>query len=77
MRIEQGTAAGAAPGGPARLWAAAAPVGIWGGLECSVARIGDDYRDLLAETGHCDCSQNLDAFAQAGFRSLRYPVLWE
>ena len=57
--------------------AAPAPIEIWGGLECTVARIGDDYRDLLAETGHRDRPQDLDAIAALGIRTLRYPVLWE
>src|SRR4051794_8240787 len=52
-------------------------VEIWGGLECTVARIGDEYRDLLAETGHRDRPEDLDAIAALGIRTLRYPVLWE
>ena len=29
-----------------------APLEVWGGVECTVARIGDLYRDQIAETGH-------------------------
>jgi dTDP-4-dehydrorhamnose reductase len=27
------------------------PLEVWGGLECTIARIGDDYRDQSLETG--------------------------
>ena len=27
---------------------------LWGGLECTVARIGNEYRDQIRETGHFD-----------------------
>jgi len=53
------------------------PLEVWGGLECTVARIGDGYRDLLAETGHWDRPEDLEAIAALGIRKLRYPVLWE
>lgn len=50
---------------------------LWGGLECSVVRIGDSYRDQFAETGHWDRSGDFEAVAELGIRTLRYPVLWE
>ena len=50
---------------------------LWGGLECTVARIGDTFRDQSAETGHRGRSEDLDAVAALGIRTLRYPVLWE
>src|SRR4051812_5692806 len=50
---------------------------LWGGVECSVVRIGDSFRDQLAETGHRDRFSDLDAIAQLGIKTLRYPVLWE
>jgi dTDP-4-dehydrorhamnose reductase len=53
------------------------PLELWGGLECTVARIGDDYRDQSAETGHRDRIEDLDRIAGLGIRTLRYPVLWE
>lgn len=50
---------------------------IWGGLECTVARIGDSFRNQIAETGHIDRLSDLDAIAALGIRTLRYPILWE
>lgn len=53
------------------------PVEVWGGLECTITRVGDTFRDQLAETGHKHRLQDLDAIAELGLRTLRYPVLWE
>ncbi|WP_114943621.1 family 1 glycosylhydrolase [Microvirga calopogonii] len=53
------------------------PLELWGGLECTVARVGDDYRDQSLETGHYDRIADLDRIAELGIRTLRYPVLWE
>src|SRR4051812_24310782 len=50
---------------------------LWGGIECTVARIGDAYRDQVVETGHRDRPGDLAAIAGLGIRTLRYPVLWE
>src|SRR3979411_2392663 len=50
---------------------------IWGGHECTVARIGDSFRNQIAETGHIDRLGDLDAIAALGIRTLRYPILWE
>jgi dTDP-4-dehydrorhamnose reductase len=53
------------------------PLEIWGGLECTVARIGNEFRDQSRETGHSERIEDLDAIAALGIRTLRYPVLWE
>ena len=50
---------------------------LWGGIECTVARIGDDFRDQIRETGHSDRIEDLDRVAALGIRTLRYPILWE
>ena len=50
---------------------------IWGGLECSIVRVGDDYRNQFEETGHLQCPGDLDHIAGLGVTTLRYPVLWE
>jgi dTDP-4-dehydrorhamnose reductase len=50
---------------------------VWGGLECSVVRIGDRWRDQVRETGHYRRPDDLDRIAALGIRTLRYPVLWE
>jgi dTDP-4-dehydrorhamnose reductase len=50
---------------------------LWGGLECTMARMRDDFRNQVAETGHAERTGDLDAIAALGIRTLRYPVLWE
>jgi dTDP-4-dehydrorhamnose reductase len=52
-------------------------VAIWGGVECSVVRIGDRFVDELKKTGHHDRLGDLDLLADLGIRTVRYPVLWE
>jgi dTDP-4-dehydrorhamnose reductase len=52
-------------------------VELWGGLECTVVRLGDDFRNQIAETGHSERGADLDAIAALGIKTLRYPVLWE
>ena len=55
----------------------AAPLALWGGVECSVVRVGDTWRDQVRETGHHGRPGDLDRIADLGVRTLRYPVLWE
>ncbi|MGN6388546.1 MAG: family 1 glycosylhydrolase, partial [Burkholderiaceae bacterium] len=50
---------------------------LWGGLECTVARIQDSFRDQIRETRHYDRIEDLDTIAALGIRTLRYPVVWE
>src|ERR671933_2492841 len=50
---------------------------LWGGLECTVARVGSEYSDQIERTGHDRRLDDLDRFAGLGLRALRYPVLWE
>ena len=50
---------------------------IWGGIECTVNRVGDDFHDQLQENGHDRRDDDIDRFADLGFDALRYPVLWE
>jgi dTDP-4-dehydrorhamnose reductase len=54
-----------------------APLELWGGVECTMVRIGDDYRDQLAETGHKSRLTDIDAMAALGIKAVRYPILWE
>ncbi|HEV2735255.1 MAG TPA: family 1 glycosylhydrolase, partial [Longimicrobiaceae bacterium] len=66
----QETAAGSTP----------APHGVpelWGGLECTVNRVGDRYLDQMERNGHAVRVNDLERFAGLGIRALRYPVLWE
>lgn len=50
---------------------------LWGGLECTVNRVHDLYRDQIRTTGHHDRPGDLDLLAQTGIRAIRYPILWE
>lgn len=49
---------------------------VWGGIECSHVRIGDDIRDQLRETGHWERIRDLDQVAELGIRKLRHSVIW-
>jgi len=53
------------------------PIEMWGGVECTVNRVGDRWFDQLAWSGHEMRASDLDRFASLGIRALRYPVLWE
>ena len=53
------------------------PIEVWGGLECTVNRVGDQWLDQIERSGHADRESDLDLFAHLGIRTLRYPVLWE
>ncbi|MEO7364937.1 MAG: family 1 glycosylhydrolase [Sphingomicrobium sp.] len=57
--------------------ACGAPLELWGGVECTVVRIGDDYRNQVIDTGHASRLGDLDAMAELGVKSVRYPILWE
>ena len=50
---------------------------LWGGVECTVNRTRDGYRDQTILSGHHDRIDDLDLFAELGLSSVRYPVLWE
>ncbi len=50
---------------------------VWGGIECTINRVGDRYRDQLVSSGHYTRGDDIKAFAELGIRALRYPVLWE
>ncbi|MFO1148410.1 MAG: sugar nucleotide-binding protein [Alsobacter sp.] len=73
-RTTAGGPAGPATGAPA---ASERPVELWGGLECTVVRIGDTFRDQSRETGHRTRAGDLAAVAALGIKTVRYPVLWE
>src|SRR3954463_4305176 len=52
-------------------------VELWGGLECTVNRVGDVYFDQMERNGHATRPSDIELFAGLGIRALRYPVLWE
>lgn len=53
------------------------PLELWGGVECTINRIGDTYFDQLDRNGHLKRIEDLDMFAALGIRTIRYPVQWE
>ena len=53
------------------------PLELWGGVECSLVRIGDEFRNQLVETGHWSRLSDIDAMAELGIKAVRYPILWE
>jgi len=50
---------------------------LWGGLECTVNRVGDVFFDQMERNGHATRASDLGLFAGLGIRAIRYPVLWE
>jgi dTDP-4-dehydrorhamnose reductase len=50
---------------------------MWGGIECTVNRVGDRYFDQLERNGHANRIEDLALFAELGIEAIRYPVLWE
>jgi dTDP-4-dehydrorhamnose reductase len=50
---------------------------IWGGIECTINRVRDSFRDQLSDTGHYTRKGDIGAFAGLGISKIRYPVLWE
>jgi dTDP-4-dehydrorhamnose reductase len=50
---------------------------VWGGIECTVNRVGDRYFDQVARTGHDQRLDDLARFAGLGITAIRYPLLWE
>jgi dTDP-4-dehydrorhamnose reductase len=56
---------------------ATSPLQLWGGLECTVNRVRDNYFSQMDRNGHAARLQDLERFASLGIRAIRYPVLWE
>ena len=50
---------------------------LWGGVECTVNRVGDQFFDQLERNGHAWREDDLERFASLGLKALRYPILWE
>jgi dTDP-4-dehydrorhamnose reductase len=53
------------------------PLELWGGVECTVNRVGRQFFDQLERNGHARRAADLELFAGLGLRALRQPVLWE
>jgi dTDP-4-dehydrorhamnose reductase len=50
---------------------------LWGGIECTHNRVGENYFSQVHWNGHLRRPEDLDRFAGLGIRALRYPVIWE
>lgn len=50
---------------------------LWGGVECTVNRVGDEYFEQTARSGHQERLSDFDLFKELGVRALRHGVLWE
>jgi dTDP-4-dehydrorhamnose reductase len=54
-----------------------AAIELWGGAECTIARLRDGWRDQAAETGHRERAGDALRIAALGIRRVRFPILWE
>ncbi len=50
---------------------------LWGGIECTINRIGDRFHCQLERNGHVARLDDLERIAELGVQAVRYPVLWE
>ena len=51
---------------------------LWGGVECTVNRVGDTFFDQLERSGHrARAVDDLALFAKLGIKALRTGILWE
>src|SRR3954468_7871868 len=50
---------------------------LWGGVECTINRVGDRYFNQLLNSGHWNRYEDLERFAGLGLAALRFPLLWE
>ena len=53
------------------------PLEMWGGLECTLNRVGDRYINQCDKSGHNKRLSDLQLFHDLGIKKLRYPCLWE
>src|SRR5690606_24361344 len=47
------------------------------GIECTINRLQTGYKDQLNFNGHYTREGDLEAIADLGIRTIRYPILWE
>src|SRR4051794_30857411 len=50
---------------------------LWGGIECTINRLGDSYSSQVTRTGHDTREDDISRCVELGIKALRYPVLWE
>lgn len=49
---------------------------FWGGIECTINRVGDSYFDQLQHAGLYE-KPHIEALADLGIKKVRFPILWE
>ncbi|MDQ2862456.1 MAG: dTDP-4-dehydrorhamnose reductase, partial [Bacteroidota bacterium] len=52
-------------------------VPVWGGIECTINRIHDEFHDQLEMGDYYSDPAKLEAIVGLGIKTLRFPVLWE
>ncbi len=52
-------------------------VELWGGIECTINRVGDQYFDQINKNGFEGSDTDLEKIAELGIKAIRFPVLWE
>src|SRR5947209_1832474 len=50
---------------------------IWGGIECTINRVKNNFFDQTEYSGHYNRPGDIDAIAALNIKKIRYPVLWE
>src|SRR3954467_9127047 len=63
------------PGAESTPLSAGKNVEVWGGVECTVNRIGDRYVDQIELCGHASRLEDLDLLAGVGSRAPPHPGL--
>lgn len=53
------------------------PLEVWGGIECTINRVHNQYLDQLEYAGHYSRPSDIELIGSLGIKMLRYPVLWE
>jgi dTDP-4-dehydrorhamnose reductase len=54
------------------------PLRLWGGVECTINRVGDVFFDQHARSGHRErVDKDIELFAGLGLRALRTALQWE
>jgi dTDP-4-dehydrorhamnose reductase len=53
------------------------PIEVWGGLECTINRVNDQYFDQLEYAGHYRREEDIELIGALGIKMLRYPIIWE
>jgi dTDP-4-dehydrorhamnose reductase len=56
---------------------ASPPLELWGGIECTINRIGNQFIDQLELVGAYARADIVDQIAAVGFQKVRWPALWE